>query len=165
MKRCFIVIVMLVIGCISFANDQQIQPVTVSDVKALTKAGLSDEIIISQIRNTTTIYHLNTADIIDLKNSKVSEKIIDFMINTATPIQSTQAGTQTQTGEVARVVEVSPPVIASESVIVAPAPYIWVDDLWFWDGYYWGRHPTYWNRPFPPPAHINPGLVNPPHVN
>jgi hypothetical protein len=29
------------------------------------------------------MYRLTTAEIIDLKNSGVSEKIIDFMINTA----------------------------------------------------------------------------------
>ena len=62
---------------------EQGQPLGVEDVKALAKAGLSDDLIISQIRNTGTIYHLATADIIALKNAKVSEKVIDFMINTA----------------------------------------------------------------------------------
>jgi hypothetical protein len=52
-------------------------------VKALAKAGLSDEVILSQIRNTQAVYHLTAAEIIDLKNSGVSEKVIDCMINTA----------------------------------------------------------------------------------
>lgn len=56
----------------------------VSDVKALAKAGISDEVILSQIRNSQAVYHLTTAEIIDLKESGVSEKVIDFMINTAT---------------------------------------------------------------------------------
>jgi hypothetical protein len=55
----------------------------VADVKALANAGLSDEVILSHIRNSQTVYHLTTAEIIDLKNSGVSEKVIDFMINTA----------------------------------------------------------------------------------
>jgi hypothetical protein len=55
----------------------------VADVKALAKAGLSDEVILSHIRNSQSMYRLTTAEIIDLKNSGVSEKIIDFMINTA----------------------------------------------------------------------------------
>ncbi len=59
------------------------QLTTVADVKALAKAGLSDEVILSHIRNSQAVYHLTTAEIIDLKNSGVSEKIIDFMINTA----------------------------------------------------------------------------------
>jgi len=54
-----------------------------ADVVALVKNGLSDEVIISQIRNSRTVYHLTTAEIIDLKNSGVSEKVIEFMINTA----------------------------------------------------------------------------------
>jgi hypothetical protein len=53
-----------------------------ADVKALATAGLSDEVILSHIRNSQPVYHLTTAEIIDLKKSGVSEKVIDFMINT-----------------------------------------------------------------------------------
>jgi hypothetical protein len=55
----------------------------VADIKALVNAGLSDEVILSHVRNSQAVYHLTTAEIIDLKNSGVSEKVIDFMINTA----------------------------------------------------------------------------------
>lgn len=58
------------------------QSSSVADIKALAKAGLSDNIILSHIRNSQAVYHLTTAEIIDLKNSGVSEKVIDFMINT-----------------------------------------------------------------------------------
>ena len=64
-------------------RGDQAQSIGVSDVKALAAAGLSDEVILSHIRNSQPVYHLTTAEIIDLKNSGVSEKIIDFMINTA----------------------------------------------------------------------------------
>jgi hypothetical protein len=64
-------------------RTDQGQSVGVADVKALVKAGLSDEVILSHIRNSQAVYHLTTAEIIDLKNSGVSEKVIDFMINTA----------------------------------------------------------------------------------
>ena len=37
----------------------------------------------AHIRNSQAVYHLTTAEIIDLKESGVSEKVIDFMINTA----------------------------------------------------------------------------------
>ena len=59
------------------------QPLGTADIKALAKAGVSDEVIISQIRNSHTIYHLSTAEIIDLKDAGVSERVIDIMINTA----------------------------------------------------------------------------------
>ena len=58
------------------------QPLGLADVKMLAKSGVSDEVILSHIRNSQTVYRLTTAEIIDLKNSGVSEKVIDFMINT-----------------------------------------------------------------------------------
>jgi hypothetical protein len=64
-------------------RSDQGQSIGVADVKALVKAGLSEEVILSQIRNSHAVYHLTTAEIIELKESGVSEKAIDFMINTA----------------------------------------------------------------------------------
>jgi hypothetical protein len=58
------------------------QPLGLADIKALARAGVGDDIIISQIRNSHTVYRLSTADIIDLKDSGVSNRVIDFMINT-----------------------------------------------------------------------------------
>lgn len=58
------------------------QPLGLADIKALSKAGMSDEVILSQIRNSRTVYRLTTAEIIDLKDSGVSQRVIDFMINT-----------------------------------------------------------------------------------
>ena len=63
---------------------EQGQPLAAADVKALAKAGVSDEVIISQIRNSHAVYRLTTAEIIDLKDAGVSERVIDFMINTPT---------------------------------------------------------------------------------
>ena len=59
------------------------QPLGLPDVKMLAKAGISDEVILSQIRNSHAVFHLTTFEIIDLKTGGVSEKVIDFMINTA----------------------------------------------------------------------------------
>ena len=61
---------------------EQGQPLGLADIKALAKAGVSDEVIISQIRNSRSSYRLSTVEIIDLKDSGVSERVIDFMINT-----------------------------------------------------------------------------------
>ena len=58
------------------------QPLGLADIKALAKSGVGDDIIISQIRNSHTVYRLTTAEIIDLKDSGVSSRVIDFMINT-----------------------------------------------------------------------------------
>ena len=58
------------------------QPTSVEDVKAMAKAGVSDDVIISQMRNTRTIYHLAAADVIGLRDAGVSEQVLNYMLNT-----------------------------------------------------------------------------------
>ena len=99
------------------------QPLTVADVKALAKAGMSDDLIISQIRNSHTVYHLGVAEIIDLKNSGVNEKVIDFMINTPSSAAVYVASS-------------TAPVV--ETVTVAPYPYYYGWWPWYWGP--WGWH-------------------------
>jgi hypothetical protein len=122
---------------------EQSQPLTVADVKALVKAGIGDDLVISQIRNSRTVYRLSTADIIDLKNSGVSEKVIDFMLNTPTQVQPSEA---------AGVVGNPAPQPIVEQVVVTPGPeYIWVGGAWGWFGDRWIWHPGYWHRPMHSP--------------
>ena len=59
--------------------------VGVAEVKAMAKAGLGDNVILSHIRKSQTVYYLTTAEIIDLKKCGVSDRVIDFMINTSSP--------------------------------------------------------------------------------
>ncbi|SRR6266404_7179538 len=66
------------------------QPMGLEDIKMLAKSGVSDEVILSQIRNSHSVYHLNAAEILDLKDASVSEKVIDFMINTPSLYRSTR---------------------------------------------------------------------------
>jgi hypothetical protein len=118
------------------------QPLTVVDVKSLAKAGISDDLIISQIRNSRTVYYLTTADIIDLKNAGVSERIIDFMINTPTQIPSAQ---------IAGVTGPPPPAPLPETIVVAPGPdYFWVGGAWLWLADRWVWQHGYWHRPAHP---------------
>ena len=118
---------------------EQGQPLTTYDVEELSKAGISDELIISQIRNSRTVYHLTAQDIIALKKAGVSDQVINFMINTPTQIDSSQ---------VAGVVGPTPPPPVTETVIPAPGPdYIWVTGAWFWLGNRWVWHRGYWHRP------------------
>lgn len=66
-------------------STSQKTTMTVADIKALAKGGLSDEVILSQIRSNHAVFNLSTEEIIDLNTSKVSQKVIDFMINTGSP--------------------------------------------------------------------------------
>jgi hypothetical protein len=126
---------------------QQNEPLSVADVKELARAGVSDELIISQIRNSRTIYHLSTAEIIGLKDEGVSENIIDFMINTQTQTPSEQfASGPTRTAQI------------PETIYVAPRPgLVWIDGAWMWPGYHWGGHRGYWHRPYRPYYHGHSG--------
>lgn len=58
------------------------EPLSIDDVKEMTKAGIHDDVIISQIESTQSVYHLTPEEIIDLKQAGVSERVIDFMVQT-----------------------------------------------------------------------------------
>jgi len=121
----------------TYVRVDQGQPLATADVKALAKAGVSDDVIISQIRNSHTVFHLSAADIIDLHNSGVSEKVVDFMINTPSLVENTsETGAASQT--TAYVTEAPPPPPV-ETVVIAPGPgYVWIDGEWIWNGgWFW----------------------------
>jgi uncharacterized protein YcfJ len=138
----------------TYTRVEQGQPLTISDVKALAEANVSDDVIISQIRNSGTAFHLSASDIIDLHNAGVSEKVINFMINTPTTIG--------EESETTTVVDEGPPPPPAETVIVAPPGpgYVWVGGNWVWNGRWvwvaghWGYPPYagaiwvpgYWHR-------------------
>jgi hypothetical protein len=118
---------------------EQGYPLTVLDVKALVSAGIGDDLIISQIRNSRTVYRLSTADILDLKNAGASDVVIDYMINTPTHVQSA-----TVAGEVGSV----PPAPLPETLVPCPGPgYVWVTGTWLWQADHWGWRKGYWHRP------------------
>jgi outer membrane lipoprotein SlyB len=130
----------------TYVKVDQGQPLGLADVKALAKAGVSDDIIISQIRSSHTVYHLIAADIIDLRNSGVSEKVVNFMINTPSAIGASTEVTQPDTVTVSQ----PPPPPPVETVVVAPGPdYIWIGGEWIWNGgWVWvGGHWGYPPRP------------------
>ena len=58
------------------------EQLSTDDVKKMSKAGLSNTVIINQIQATHSVFYLSTADIIDLKNSGVSQRVIDYMLQT-----------------------------------------------------------------------------------
>ena len=115
----------------TYVKVDQGQPLSVADVKALAKAGISEDVIINQIKSSRSVYHLSVSDIIDLRDSGVSDKVVNFMINTPSVIGgTTDAGSTTTT-----VVYQAPPPAPVETVVTAPGPnYVWVDGEWIWNG-------------------------------
>lgn len=126
----------------TYTRVDQGQPLSLADVKALAKAGISEDVIVNQIANSHTVFHLSSADIIDLRDSGVSDKVINYMINTASTASAAQQPV---------VVQQAPPPPPVETVVVAPGPdYIWIDGEWVWQGGCWvwiGGHWAYPPRP------------------
>lgn len=57
-------------------------PLTIGDIIKLHESGISDETVIRYIRLTKTSYDLNQTNIRRLQNTGVSQRIIDFMLET-----------------------------------------------------------------------------------
>lgn len=60
-------------------NGEQL---STDDIKKMTRAGISDDVIISQIAATQSVFYLSSADIVDLKKSGVSQRVINNMVQT-----------------------------------------------------------------------------------
>lgn len=125
---------------LTYTRIDQGQPLGLEDIKAMVRAGVSDDVIISQIRNTHTAYRLNATDIIALHDSGVSQRVIDFMINTQSMASAPAPAEPTEVTQV-------PPPPATEPVVVAPGPgYAWVPGEWSWRGR-WVWVGGYWAVP------------------
>lgn len=57
-------------------------PLSLYDIKALSRARVSDGIILRYMRNAGTIYVLNSDDVQGLRNAGVSQSIVDYMLQT-----------------------------------------------------------------------------------
>lgn len=54
-------------------------PLSIPDVIQLTSSGMSDQVIIGQIRSSGAVYHLSAQDLLTLQNSGVREPVIREM--------------------------------------------------------------------------------------
>ncbi len=125
-----------------YQRAQQGTPLSLTDVKALAKAQISDDTIIAQIVNSHTIYHLTSADLIDLKAAGVSDKVVLFMENTPTTISPAATSVT--------LAQLPPPAPPEQPILVSPGPgYVWTGGEWVWNGgWYWSA--GYWApAPFP----------------
>ncbi len=113
-------------------------PLSVADVTAMSKAQVNDDTIIAQIVNSHTIYHLSATDIIGLHDNGVSQRVIDFMVNTPSSISPAATAVE---------VAAAPPAVPYEAMPPAPAPgYVWTGGEWVWNGgWYWSA--GYWALP------------------
>jgi outer membrane lipoprotein SlyB len=127
----------------TYVRVDQGQPLTVADVKALARAGVNEGVIINQIRASHTVYHLSAADIVDLRDSGVTDNVLNYMISTPTT-----AGAVVSTV----VIPQAPPPPPVETVVVSPGPgYLWVGGEYEWNGIGWIWVRGHWG--YPPRSH------------
>ena len=50
------------------------------DIKALSRAGVNDAIILRYLRDQGTVYYLNSEDVAGLRKAGVSQSIVDYML-------------------------------------------------------------------------------------
>ena len=125
----------------TYAKVDQGAPLSIADVKALAKAGISEDVIINQINNSRTVFHLSAADIIDLRDAGVTDKVINYMIDTPATVGANTSATSTV------VVQQPPPPPPVETVVVAPGPdFVWISGEWVWSGG-WVWRAGYWGLP------------------
>ncbi|HEY3763482.1 MAG TPA: YXWGXW repeat-containing protein [Verrucomicrobiae bacterium] len=139
----------------TYVRVQQGQPLATADVKALVKAGVSDDVVIAQIQNSHTVYHLSAADIIDLHSNGVDDKVVNYMINTAS---AAEASATTE-------VQAAPPAQETDVVVTSPGPdYVWVDGEWDWNGVGWVWVGGHWILPpYPHAIWVHGGWYRGPH--
>ena len=125
----------------TYTRVEQSEPLAVADVKAMVNARVGDDVIISKIQSTRSVYHLSSADIIDLHNAGVSDKVINYMITTSNTANAAPPVPQSEA------VTGAPPPPQSETVVAAPGPgYVWVPGEWQWQGR-WIWVSGYWAVP------------------
>jgi hypothetical protein len=58
------------------------EQLSLKDIEKMSEAGISDDKIIGTIHSTGSVYHLSSSDIEELKNAGVSQRVIDYMLQT-----------------------------------------------------------------------------------
>ena len=112
---------------------QTAQPLTLADVKVMTKIGFSSDVIITQVRNSRTVFHLTANAIIDLKNSGVSDQVIDFLMTTPDSIAGSSPVPEPSNSSMT--VQTPPPPPPDETPLPSPGPdYVWIGGDWVWNG-------------------------------
>ena len=115
---------------VTYVRVQQNQSLTSSDVEALVRAKVSDDVIIAQIQTSHTVFHLSAGDIIQLHDAGVSDRVVNFMISTVNNTPASPPPVEDTSSE--------PPAPETDPALATPGPgYVWVGGEWQWSGVNW----------------------------
>jgi len=83
MKTTWLILLLplLLAGC---ATTPRPSPLTQAEIISMTKAGMWDEDIIRRIDATRTVFRLSAEDVVRLRNEGVSERVVNYMLDTYT---------------------------------------------------------------------------------
>jgi hypothetical protein len=117
---------------------------TVEDVLRLHTAGVSEEIIISEIIVTETVFELSVEDLLRLQSAGLSDRLIQFMVDTGLPaedrVSSDGGGVTTDGDSWINVIEEDPePEVVYNVSLDYRYPYWWYDNYWY-DYWYYDCH-------------------------
>jgi hypothetical protein len=128
----------------TYVRIDQSQPLTVADIRVLTRIGVSDDIIISQIQISHTVYHLTASEVIGMRSAGVSERVVNFMINTPSSV-----GVMATSPDLSAIIiqQAPPPPVMDVRTDSPGAGYVWVQGEWVWNGYSWFWVAGYWTYP------------------
>jgi hypothetical protein len=99
--------------------------VTMDDVLAMTRAGVSEEVIVTHIQNHGMVAPPRATDLIVLQQQHVSPRVVQTM-------------------------QAPPAMPAPAAVYPAPGPMVVPDPYYVPAPYYWGPPPPYYYRPYGP---------------
>jgi hypothetical protein len=96
-------------------------PYGVEDIVKLSRAQISEEIVLNYVRNSGTIYNLSPADIVVLRNEGVSDHVINAMLDQRKNVTEAAAKVQQAPAPNALTSTAAPPA-AQPDYQVAPQP-------------------------------------------
>ena len=111
--------------------------VTLGDVVTMTRSGLSDQVIVNQVRQRGYLGTLSVADIISLHQQGVSENVITTLQSVGPPRRSTVSWPRPAPTVVERHIHSPAPIIIQEHVIPRYPPRYYHHPRW--NSYYWHR--------------------------
>lgn len=146
-SRRFSPILCIVLVAAALGVARRADAVTIEDIIGLTRAGLSDEVLVALVETDGTVFTLTPAQLIELKKAGVSERVMVSMLwQGRTPIPDSNTASETS---VTQDVIPGPPSYPYPPPVAAPeATVVVVPTVVPWPYYVQVPHRPFPQRPF-----------------
>jgi len=81
------VLVLAAVAAVNAQDVQKVQPgsLAIEDVISLSKAGVSDDVIVAKIKGNAKAFNLNADEIVELKKAGLSDAVVRYMLDPSLP--------------------------------------------------------------------------------